>query len=71
MEQFSGQIFRRIGRILSDALNGFSRRHVAPNDLVDASVLAWTALRIADGTADRIPPDPPLDRKGLRMEVWS
>jgi len=71
LEQDASQLFRRIGRILSDALNGFSRRDVAPDDLVDAFVLAWTALRIADGTAERIPPDPPIDRKGLRMEIWS
>ena len=69
-EQVPSQLFRRIGRTLFDALNGFSRRQVAPDDLIDASVLAWTALRIAKRTAEGVRPGPPIDRRGLRMGIW-
>ncbi len=30
---------------------------VAPDDLVDAAAVAWSAHRIATGTAERVPPD--------------
>ena len=47
----------------------FSRTQAAPDDLLDAYVLAWTALRIVNDQASRTPADPPVDRKGLRMEI--
>jgi predicted RNase H-like nuclease len=40
------------------------------DDLLDALAASWTALRIAEGTARRLPDDPPTDAKGLRMEMW-
>jgi predicted RNase H-like nuclease len=40
-----------------------------PDDLLDATVVAWTARRLAEGRAERLPPDPPRDRRGLRMEI--
>ena len=48
----------------------FSRSHVAADDILDAYVLAWTALRISSGKAKRLPPEPPTDARGLRMEIW-
>jgi predicted RNase H-like nuclease len=42
----------------------------AVDDVLDACAAAWTAIRIAEGTAQRIPTAPPLDSKGLRMEMW-
>lgn len=44
---------------------------VGPDDLVDACACAWTAARIAEEKAQRFPEDPPVDGKGLRMEIWS
>jgi predicted RNase H-like nuclease len=41
----------------------------APDDLLDACALAWSARRIADGTASRIPDAPACDARGLRMEL--
>ena len=41
----------------------------ALDDLYDACVAAWTAGRIAYGTAERLPPDPDLDSTGLRREI--
>jgi predicted RNase H-like nuclease len=40
------------------------------DDVLDASAVAWTACRHVRGEAHRIPDDPPLDRRGLRMEMW-
>lgn len=45
-------------------------RGVGIDDLLDAYALAWTAMRIASGKAKRIPKNPPLDARGLRMEIW-
>jgi len=40
------------------------------DDVVDATLAAWTAHRIAMEKAQRIPSDPPVDSRGLRMEMW-
>lgn len=40
-----------------------------PDDILDACACAWSARRILDGTGIRFPADPPLDAKGLRMEI--
>lgn len=44
-------------------------RPAAPDDVLDAVVAAWTARRVAEGVAERLPGDPPVDRRGLRMEI--
>jgi predicted RNase H-like nuclease len=41
----------------------------APDDVLDACALAWSARRIVDGTARRIPQKPRRDGRGLRMEL--
>jgi predicted RNase H-like nuclease len=43
---------------------------VGLDDLIDAAALAITADRIAAGKAMRFPDEPPLDARGLRMEIW-
>lgn len=40
------------------------------DDLLDALAACWTARRVAEGAARRIPDRPPADAKGLRMELW-
>jgi len=40
------------------------------DDISDACIACWTAERIARDTATRIPDHPPLDPRGLRMEMW-
>jgi predicted RNase H-like nuclease len=41
------------------------------DDILDAASCAVTALAILRGTARRFPTVPPLDAKGLRMEIWA
>ncbi len=43
--------------------------NAAADDLLDACACAWTAARIFKGQAMRFPEMPPLDRRGLRMEI--
>jgi predicted RNase H-like nuclease len=41
------------------------------DDLLDACAAAWSASRVALQRAARLPPNPPCDGRGLRMEiVW-
>lgn len=46
------------------------RRWAGEADILDALALAWTAWRILQGMARRIPSHPPTDARGLRMEIW-
>jgi predicted RNase H-like nuclease len=46
------------------------RADVAPDDILDAYVLVWTALRIWRAQAQRVPRSPQHDARGLRMEIW-
>jgi predicted RNase H-like nuclease len=57
-------------RFLLQALQAFPRTQVAADDVLDAYVLTRTAYRIATGQACCLPPQPPLDERGLRMEIW-
>jgi predicted RNase H-like nuclease len=41
----------------------------ALDDLLDACALAWSAHRVACGTARRVPDRPACDARGLRMEL--
>ncbi len=41
------------------------------DDVLDATVAAWTALRYSRGEAIQVPSQPPLDGRGLRMEMWT
>jgi predicted RNase H-like nuclease len=42
----------------------------ATDDYVDAIAVAWTAARFLEGRATRVPAQPPVDQRGLRMEIW-
>lgn len=41
----------------------------APDDVLDALAVAWSANRVARGTATRLPATPEHDATGLRMEI--
>lgn len=55
---------------LDDWLGRWPRRLVAVDDVYDACALCLTAERIRDGLAIRLPADPVVDARGLRMEIW-
>lgn len=61
---------RRITKLLQEMTTTLPRRVVSPDDVLDAIVLALTAMRIGRHEALRIPEGPPRDRRGLRMEIW-
>ncbi len=48
----------------------FRRRDAGADDIIDAIANAAAASAIARGHAHRVPENPPLDAKGLRMEIW-
>ncbi len=48
----------------------YPRSKIAADDILDAAVLALVAEKIHLGTARRVPREPALDAKGLRMEIW-
>ncbi len=47
----------------------FVRKHIAPDDLLDAAAVAWSAARIVQGAHTTWPHDPPRDAKGLLMRI--
>lgn len=44
-------------------------RNASRDDVLDAAAATWTARRHVDGTAGRVPVDPPRDQRGLSMEM--
>lgn len=44
-------------------------RDVGPDDVVDACVLAWSAVRLLRGEAVRFPSQPKRDERGLPMQI--
>jgi predicted RNase H-like nuclease len=49
----------------------FKAANAGPDDLLDACACSWSAARIAAGGGVRFPADPPVDSRGLRMEIWA
>jgi predicted RNase H-like nuclease len=70
IEKLPGAPFRDLRPGFERALHTFKRFQVAPDDLLDAYVLAWTAWRIGQAQAHRVPVHPEVDTRGLRMEIW-
>jgi len=63
-------LFHGIQPALARALQSCKRTQVAADDVLDAFVLVWTARRIWQAQAQCVPPYPPHDSMGLRMEIW-
>jgi predicted RNase H-like nuclease len=70
LETIPGLLFHGIRGAFEQALHTCKRTDVAPDDILDAYVLMWTALRIRHAQAYRVPRIPPHDARGLRMEIW-
>lgn len=62
--------FRTVRALLDTLATRYRRSQVGLDDCLDACILAWLAGRIGAGAAQRLPAQPPLDAKGLRMEIW-
>lgn len=71
---WNGQMARR--RLLAGAgieIPDDLGRHldrVASDDILDAAVVAWSAMRIARGEAVSLPHPPELNASGDRMAIW-
>jgi predicted RNase H-like nuclease len=55
--------------VLERARAHVSRGDAADDDILDAVAALWTATRIVTGHARTLPPTPPVDATGLRMEI--
>jgi predicted RNase H-like nuclease len=66
------QLLKKVGFLqVEERCRAASKPYVAVDDILDAYAACWTAQRILNGNAIRIPGTPPFDGKGLRMEMWS
>ena len=54
---------------LTPHLGRLPRKTAGPDDIIDAAACLFTALRLLHGEAQCLPPRPPRDRRGLRMEI--
>ena len=70
LETIPSPLFHGIRAAFEQVLHAYKRTDVAPDDILDAYVLVWTALRIWRAQAHRVPHIPPHDARGLRMEIW-
>ena len=70
LENTPSPLFHGIRTTFGHILHACKRAGVAPDDILDAYVLVWTALRIWRAQAQRVPRTPPHDARGLRMEIW-
>jgi predicted RNase H-like nuclease len=57
------------GAVIADLRNQVPRRDAADDDVLDALVALWSAQRVRAVSHVCLPPDPPRDRFGLRMEM--
>jgi len=70
LENIPSLVCHGIRAAFEHVLRACKRTDVAPDDILDAYVLVWTALRIWRGQALRVPRSPQPDARGLRMEIW-
>jgi predicted RNase H-like nuclease len=70
LDNIPSPLFHGIRAAFERILRAYKRTDVAPDDILDAYVLVWTALRIWHAQAHRVPRVPPSDARGLRMEIW-
>jgi len=66
------RLLRRVLPKLEEApaLPAALRSRCALDDYIDAVACTWTAVCVLRGTATHIPSDPPVDPRGMLMEMW-
>jgi len=62
------RLLAEAGIVLGDRLEHVGA--AAPDDVVDAAAVAWTAHRVALGLAGTLPNAPPRDRTGRQVAIW-
>lgn len=62
-------VVARYGAACRQAATSLPRGRFGKDDLLDALAALWTAERVRRNEAMVIPPDPPVDEVGLRMEI--
>jgi predicted RNase H-like nuclease len=68
--QQRSELLRRVEMCRIDELIRVGKRLGGmADDVLDACIAAWTASRVADGTARRVPDTPQIDAHGLHMEI--
>ncbi|MBX9736284.1 MAG: DUF429 domain-containing protein [Phycisphaerales bacterium] len=56
---------------VATVIRSVPRGQAAIDDVLDSMAACWTAGRVATGVAKRLPEgEPPIDSRGLRMEMW-
>jgi predicted RNase H-like nuclease len=63
------ELLRKNGLPVDSLGPEYRRRDVGPDDLLDACACTFVAWRILNRRSIRFPADPPLNAKGLRMEI--
>ena len=64
------QLLAGAGIVLDDDL-GLAGEKAGADDILDAAVAAWTALRVARGQAQPIPDPPEVFSDGLPCAIWA
>ena len=62
-------LLRRSGLPVDSLTPAYRRRDVGPDDLIDACACTLVAWRILNRRSIRFPANPPLNARGLRMEI--
>jgi predicted RNase H-like nuclease len=63
------ELLRKNGVPVDGLTHDYRRRDVGPDDILDACACTFVAWRILNRRSIRFPADPPLNAKGLRMEI--
>ena len=63
------ELLRKNGVPVDSLTPDYRRRDVGPDDLLDACACTFVAWRILNRRSIRFPADPPLNARGLRMEI--
>lgn len=63
------ELLRKNGVPVASLTSDYRRRDVGPDDLLDACACTFVAWRILNRRSIRFPAEPPLNAKGLRMEI--
>lgn len=72
---WAGMVERRRGLeaagIVLNGIDGDAAVRASVDDMLDAAVAAWTARRLALGSARSFPDPPQLDASGRRVAIWA